>query len=133
MIPVGSGEVFVANGDSGRVVAVDEKTKKFVVEFDNVGAVWVPFRSHYLVLAYAVTIHKAQGSSVRVAIVPVLDEFAYVRRGKLPFWSRELCYTAVSRTADVLVTVGESEAIRKAISSQCRDRRRTLLANFLRE
>lgn len=134
-VPADCDDVLIANGDCGKVVAVDEQAKKFIVAFDLVGTIGVPFKNHCLEHAYSVTIHKAQGSSVKVAIVPVLDEFgrsSAAGLGQPSFWSRELFYTAVSRTADVLVTVGETEGIRKAVANPCRDHRRTLLAHFLR-
>jgi exodeoxyribonuclease V alpha subunit len=131
-VPADDRDILVANGDSGRVRAVDEKARRFIVAFDLIGIVGVPFKNHSLEHAYATTIHKAQGSGIKVAIVPVLDEFSRTRPGRPAFWSRELFYTAVSRTTDVLVTVGETEGIRKAIANPCWNHRRTLLAHFLR-
>jgi exodeoxyribonuclease V alpha subunit len=131
-IPANRDDVLVANGVGGKVLAVDEKARRFIVDFDLIGTVGIQFKDHYLEHAYAVTIHKAQGSGVKVAIVPVLDAFAAARPGRPSFWSRELLYTAVSRTTDVLVTVGEIEGIRKAVLNPSRDHRRTLLAHLLR-
>ncbi len=101
----------VYNGELGRIVEVDTARQVLCVEFSD------GRRSEYerselgeLVLAYATTVHKLQGSEVRNIVIPVT-------MAHKPMLYRNLLYTAVSRATDLCVLVGEEEAIRYAIEN----------------
>lgn len=128
IVRVGGEEVtdFVANGEIGCIVHLDKKAKRFDVAIDSPRRT-VAVRGAYVEmfdLAYAITVHKAQGSQAPV-IVFMVDE----ARGARFVGCRELIYTALSRAQKLAVTIG-----RKATIDQ--DCRRVALAGrktFLRE
>ena len=78
-----------------------------------------------LVHAYAISVHKAQGSEYPVVIMPVLPQ-----QGRL--LQRNLLYTAVSRARSMVVLAGSQEAIRKAVSTDTSTRRFSGLVERLR-
>ncbi len=112
------------NGDIGRVRAIDEEAETALIEFDG--------RVHDLDakalsavrLAYAVTIHKSQGSEFPAVVIPLLGEFEVMLR-------RNLLYTAITRAQRLCVLVGESPAIARAIRRSDAARRFTNLADTL--
>ncbi len=112
----------IMNGDLGVITAIlDEKemfvdfggnqVKYNVKDFDN------------LTLAYAVSIHKAQGSEFRLVVLPIV-------RGHSIMLKRKLLYTAVTRAKEKLVMIGEYAALRRGILG-LEPPRKTLLKRFL--
>lgn len=96
-------ECFIANGEFGRIVAMDE-TRRITVRFDNDRECEFPLikgDSREIQLAYAITAHKSQGSEWPVAIV-MLDPSA----GAKFVASREWIYTAISRAKQVCLLIG---------------------------
>lgn len=116
---------FVANGEIGEIVAWDEEEKEFHVSFDlPERVVAVPVKSLDFELAYAVTVHKCQGSSARIVIV-IADSY----KGADFICSREWHYTAWSRAEELCITIGRIATIHK----QCREVKLDQRKTFLRE
>lgn len=101
----------VSNGETGIVTAVDPEKQELEVTFsDGNRSVYTRSDLKELVLAYATSVHKLQGSEVRNMILPVT-------MAHKPMLYRNLIYTSVSRTTDLCVIVGEPEALRYAVSN----------------
>lgn len=128
--------VEVVNGDLGSVLDVveGERQSHVVVSFRNPERlVRMPIGECRLQLAYAMTVHKCQGSGFPYVIVPVSNRYYWDSRTQTGLWNRELVYTAFSRAERVLVTVGEFSAIEAAVSRKTVNRRRTRLAELVRQ
>lgn len=76
-------------------------------------------------LAYAITIHKSQGSEFEVVIIPVLTQHF-----KMLF--RNLIYTALTRARDLAILVGTCKALAMAVKNQDTSQRQTFLKELLR-
>jgi exodeoxyribonuclease V alpha subunit len=116
-------EVF--NGDIGQVSAVDVEERELTVLFDGVAVAYDVSELDELVLAYATTIHKAQGSEYPIVVMPFTMQH-YV------MLQRNLLYTGVTRAKKALVLVGTKKAIGYAIRNNTVTRRNTGLAERLR-
>ncbi len=115
-------EVF--NGDLGRVVAVGEEERRVEVSFDGRRVVYEEAAADELVLAYACTIHKSQGSEYPCVAVPLHTQH-YV------MLQRNLLYTALTRARRLAVLVGEKRALRVAVRNARTRERHTRLASRL--
>lgn len=99
-------EVF--NGDVGRVLAVNAEEKRLAVDFEGDVVSYEVFELEALTLAYAITIHKSQGSEFPVVVVPVLNSHHIMLQ-------RNLLYTAITRARKLVVLVGDPKAISVAV------------------
>jgi exodeoxyribonuclease V alpha subunit len=110
----------VFNGDLGRIVTIDEEQRELVVKIDD-RRVKYEFRElDELVHAYAVTIHKSQGSEYPCVIIPVHTQHFVMLQ-------RSLFYTAVTRARKFAVLVGTKKAMGLAVSrTESRERVTTL-------
>jgi exodeoxyribonuclease V alpha subunit len=117
-------EVF--NGDMGRVTALDAVDRVLRVGIDDLEVSYEFSELDELVHAYAVSVHKSQGSEYRSVVVPVLTQH-YV------MLQRNLLYTAVTRAKELVVLVGTRRAIGIAVRSNQITKRHTALADRLRE
>lgn len=116
----------VFNGDIGLVQSVDEEERQLVVLFDGRPVKYDGNELDELVLAYACTIHKSQGSEYpAVVIVLATQHFKLLQRN--------LLYTAVTRARKLVCIVGSSKAIHLAIRNNEVRERRTTLAQRLKE
>ena len=98
----------IFNGDPGRIHAVYQSDRRFTVLFDS-GSVDYSFEeADQLRLAYAITIHKSQGSEFPVVIVPLLTQHYMMLR-------RNLLYTAMTRAERLLILVGSRQAMAMAV------------------
>ena len=117
-------EVF--NGDIGTVTRVDMEERELTVDFDGRAVVYDVTELDELVLAYAVTIHKAQGSEYPIVVMPfTMSHFVMLQRN--------LLYTGVTRAKKILVLIGEKKAVYYAIKNEKTTERNTKLAERLRE
>ena len=116
----------VSNGEMGRIVRIDLEEQTLHVNFDLDLSVEYAFAElDELVHAFAISVHKAQGSEYPVIIMPVLAQ-----QGRL--LQRNLLYTAVSRARSMVVLAGSPDAINKAVSTDTSTRRFSGLVERLR-
>ena len=128
VLPDGSTEsgAGIFNGDIGKIVSCNEMMKQITVDFDGKLATYNYGMLEDLELAYAITVHKSQGSEyeyVVLAIFGVYDRLNY----------RNLLYTAVTRAKKLLVIVGSKDSIRDMINNQSAPERNTCLLEMLKE
>jgi exodeoxyribonuclease V alpha subunit len=115
----------VFNGDMGIIGAVDLEESLLVVDFEGLAVGYEFSHLDELVHAYAVSIHKSQGSEFPAVVVPILTQH-YV------MLQRNLLYTAVTRARELVVLVGNQRAIAIAVNNNAITRRNTRLARRLR-
>jgi exodeoxyribonuclease V alpha subunit len=101
-------EVF--NGDIGRIRAVDPDTREVTVAFEGRPVPYEPHELDELVLAYAVSVHKSQGSEYPAVVIPVLTQHYMLLQ-------RNLIYTAVTRGKRLVVLVGTARAMAIAVKN----------------
>lgn len=99
-------EVF--NGDIGRIIDVNTEDRTLIVRFDDRNIDYDVTELDELVLAYATTIHKAQGSEYPIVVMPILMTH-YV------MLQRNLVYTGITRAKKILVLVGTQKALNYAV------------------
>ena len=117
-------EVF--NGDLGRVVSIDPGEQKMTIEFDGRPIIY-PFADlDRVMLAYAVTVHKSQGSEYPAVVIPITTHHYVMLR-------RNLLYTAITRGRQVVVIVGQKWALQKAVEEASDLRRYSTLREQLAE
>jgi exodeoxyribonuclease V alpha subunit len=117
----------IFNGDIGTVDSIDEMGRILTVEFDDGRMVEYPFENlDELELAYAVTIHKSQGSEYPAVVIPLLA-------GPQMLMNRNLLYTAVTRAKKCVVLVGDEEVFFRMIDNTAEQKRWTTLAERLKE
>lgn len=125
-IPIDKG-VGVFNGDMGRVKEIHEYNQTLVVEFDDLRQVTYPFSGlDELELAYAITIHKSQGSEYPAVVMPLLS-------GPKQLFNRNLLYTGVTRARNCLTILGSKETIGEMIANNQENMRYTGLRKRIRE
>lgn len=125
-IPVDSG-LGVFNGDMGKVVEINEFAEQLVVEYEEHKRVTYSFSGlDELELAYAITIHKAQGSEYPAVIMPLLT-------GPRMLFSRNLLYTGVTRARDCVTILGSRDTVTGMIENANVNRRYTALTDRIRE
>lgn len=115
----------VYNGDTGFVSAIDREDQKLEVTFDSVRVTYDFDQLDELALAYAMTIHKSQGSEYPAVVIPLTMEH-YV------LLSKRLLYTAITRGKRRVILVGEDRALKIALRSVRSDTRFSGLASRLR-
>ncbi len=117
----------VFNGDIGYIEEVDEKEPSIVVAFDDGKRVrYSQGDFDELTLAYAISVHKSQGSEFPVVIVAVTS-------GNYMILTRNLLYTAVTRAKNMVVLVGATENIEKMVKNNYTAKRYSLLADFVKD
>ncbi len=117
-IPVDKG-VGVFNGDMGIIKEINTFALTLTVEFDEGRRVEYPFAQlDELELAYAITIHKSQGSEYPAVILPLLS-------GPKMLFNRNLLYTAVTRAKKCVVIVGSDSTVQQMIENVNEQRRFT--------
>lgn len=125
-IPIDRG-MGVFNGDVGMVVEINDYAQQMTVEYEDRRKVTYPYANlDELELAYAVTIHKSQGSEYPAVILPLLG-------GPKMLFNRNLLYTAVTRARGCVTILGSSSVVREMIANEQVSRRYTGLADCIRE
>lgn len=119
--------VGVFNGDIGRIVEINHYTETLEVEFEEKKRIKYPFQMlEELELAYAVTVHKSQGSEYPAVIIPLLQ-------GPRQLYHRNLIYTAVTRAKKCVTLVGSDTVFQEMIQNVHEQNRYTSLAERVQE
>lgn len=113
-------EVF--NGDLGWVEEVDSEAGEVAVDFEGNLVHYEPSELDDLTLAYAVSVHKSQGSEYPAIVVPVVTQHFIMLQ-------RNLIYTALTRARDLAVMIGSNKAFSIALGNATAGRRHTRLAD----
>lgn len=116
----------IYNGDIGKILSINRQRMEAVINFDGRNAVYTFEMLDQLELAYAITVHKSQGSEFEVVIMPILGGFEKL-------FYRNLLYTAVTRAKKLLIIIGTEEVITKMVINNKRTNRYTCLTAMLRE
>ena len=125
-IPVDKG-VGVFNGDTGIMTEINEFAETATVEFEDGRQAQYSFKQlEELELAYAVTIHKSQGSEYPAVILPLLP-------GPKLLYNRNLLYTAVTRAKKCLTIIGSDTTFQEMIRNKSEQERYTSLAERIGE
>lgn len=111
-------EVF--NGDIGRIVGIRPDENEITVLFDGRNVVYEFYELDELVLAYAVSVHKSQGSEYPAVVIPVLIQHYILLQ-------RNLIYTAVTRGRNLVVMVGTRKALAMGVHNDKTQKRFTHL------
>lgn len=123
-IPIETGKG-VFNGDIGEVIEIDKLNKKVEVLYDENRYVKYDFTDlDEIELAYAITIHKSQGSEYPAIVIPILDVPRLLS-------NRNLLYTAITRAKKCVVIVGSEKALNYMIQNKNEVRRQTGLCEKL--
>ena len=116
----------VFNGDIGYITAVDTNERTLTVTFDSRLVEYDISELDEIVLAYAVTIHKSQGSEFPVVVMPVtMKHFVMLQRN--------LIYTGITRAKKICVLVGTTKALAYAIKQNTVSKRNTKLKERLND
>lgn len=118
----------VFNGDIGKIVNIDNEALTAIVSFypDNREVNYKKEDIMELDLAYAITIHKSQGSEFKAVIIPVLTQH-------FKMLYRNLIYTGLTRAKDLAVFVGTRKALSMAIRQQDTSQRQTALEELIQD
>lgn len=116
----------IFNGDIGIIEQIDPKNGTVVVNFDGKSALIAGEFLSEVEHAYAVTVHKSQGSEFKAVILPLINivpNLAY----------RNLLYTAVTRARDLLITTGSGQTINSMTLNDKKAKRYSALSQFLKD
>lgn len=117
-IPIDRG-LGVFNGDIGMITEINEYAKTVTIKYDDERIVHYPYTGMEEVeLAYAVTIHKSQGSEYPAVIMPLLA-------GPRMLFNRNLLYTGVTRAKNCVVILGSAQTVQEMIENESEQRRYT--------
>ena len=117
----------IFNGDMGVITEINEYTETVEVEFDEGRKVKYGYdMTEELELAYAITVHKSQGSEYPAVILPLLP-------GPKLLYNRNLLYTAVTRAKKCLMIVGSDTVFQEMIQNKNEQTRYTSLAERIME
>ncbi|MDD2389946.1 MAG: ATP-binding domain-containing protein, partial [Desulfobacterales bacterium] len=117
-------EVF--NGDIGRIRKILAEDQDVIISFDGRDVVYDYSELDEVVLAYAVSVHKSQGSEYPVVVIPVMMQHYILLQ-------RNLIYTAVTRAKQLVVMVGSRKALAMAVHNDKTQKRFTRLDQRLRQ
>lgn len=119
------GSMDVMNGETGFVDGIDDASETLSIVFDGIPVLYSYDEAvDEIMLAYAVTIHKSQGSEYPAVVIPMTMSHAHMLR-------RSLLYTAMTRGQKRVFVVGQRKAIELAISEFRREKRWTKLSEWL--
>jgi len=117
-------EKHVFNGDIGVIVRINTEDRTLTLRFDGIEVEYDVTELDEVVLAYATTVHKSQGSEYPIVVAPLTMQH-YV------MLQRNLLYTCVTRARRAFVLVGTKKAVAIAVSNDRIQKRNTLLAKRL--
>lgn len=106
----------IFNGDIGQVEAIDPHSGIVTVDFDGHRAEYTPDMMNQLEPAYAITVHKAQGSEYRAVILSAVDAAPMLL-------TRGVLYTAMTRAKELLILVGDDQVVARMAANDRQQRR----------
>ncbi len=115
----------VYNGDIGYITAMDAEEEDLIISFDGREVHYGLQDLDEINLAYAMTIHKSQGSEYPVVIIPLMTQH-------FPMLKKNLVYTGITRGKKLVILVGQQRALQIAVSNQNLVRRWSMLETHLR-
>ena len=116
----------VFNGDIGQVTDVDEEERILTINFDGKLVTYETAELDEVVLAYATTIHKSQGSEYPIVVIPIMmSHFMMLQRN--------LIYTAITRAKKICVLIGDKKALAYAIRNLTVLKRNSRLKERIRQ
>lgn len=115
----------IFNGDIGSISQIDFQQQTMTIQFEDKLAEYSFDMLGELELAYAMTVHKSQGSEYRAVILPLLD----CPRGLM---TRNMLYTAVTRAQSLVILVGKQSVMGDMIENNVRQNKYTGLSNMLK-
>lgn len=121
--------VGVFNGDIGYIKSIEKNNGKttLTVEFDDLRIAKYDSEAAYdLLLAYAISVHKSQGSEFPIAIIAVTA-------GNYMILTRNLLYTAVTRAKEMVVLIGDKDNVAKMVRNNYTQKRYSMLKDFIIE
>ena len=116
-------EVF--NGDIGRIVGIRPDDHEVIIAFDGRNVNYDLSELDEIVLAYAVSVHKSQGSEYPAIVIPILTQHYILLQ-------RNLIYTAVTRGRELVVMIGTKKALAMGVNNDKTQKRYTYLRHRLR-
>lgn len=116
----------IFNGDIGYLRSINRQTQEVVADFDGRHATYTFDQLDQLELAYAITVHKSQGSEFQAVVMPLLGGFPKL-------YYRNLLYTAVTRARRLLVMIGSQKVIYQMVENNRRMNRYTCLRDMLEQ
>lgn len=116
----------VFNGDIGRIVAIDPDEREITINFDGKHVTYEEGELDELALAYALTIHKSQGSEYPAVVIPLHTQHYMMLQ-------RNLLYTGITRGRKLVALVGSRKALEMAVQRQDMSRRCSALSRRLQE
>jgi len=115
---------YVFNGDIGYITSIDGENQEVMVEFGGKVHAYQFLELSELVLAYAISVHKSQGSEFDIVIIPLFVQHFMLLQ-------RNLIYTAITRAKKLCVLTGQTRAIAMGVRNTKGNQRRTFLRQFL--
>ena len=115
----------IFNGDLGILLEIDRRSSSLTVQMDDRLVVYeTETAGNELELAYAMTVHKSQGSEFQAVIIPMVP-------GPSQLYYRNLLYTAITRAKSLLILAGTKETIYRMVENNRKTKRYTGLLTFL--
>lgn len=115
----------VFNGDIGRIVAIDKEIQEVAIAFDGRQVSYEFHELDEINLAYAISVHKSQGSEYPVVIMPILTQHFMLLQ-------RNLLYTGITRGKKLVILIGTWKALAIAIKNNTPQKRYTTLRERLK-
>lgn len=117
----------IYNGDIGIISQIiTNPSRKIIVDFDGNEVTFTAANFNKFRLAYAISIHKSQGSEFDVVLMPLVQSYK-----KMLY--RRLVYTGITRSKKMLYLIGDRKALRQAVNNTSSDIRRTSILEFLKD
>ena len=114
------------NGDIGYIKKIDKSDNKVIIDFCGKKASFDITQMSEIELAYAISIHKSQGSEYKTAIIPVISAFSIMLK-------RNLIYTGITRAKKNVILVGHQKAIEQSINTNVISKRNTQLGDRIKK
>ena len=114
----------IFNGDIGRIIEINRENQEVIIDFDGRETIYNFELLEQIELAYAMTIHKSQGSEFEVVIIPLLGGYDRL-------YYRNLLYTAVTRAKKLLIIIGSQNVVYRMVDNNHQTMRYTHLRERL--